>query len=136
MQKSVLLIDDDFFVRKIVNFALSREGYTICEVKDGASGLQNAFGGKFDLIITDLAMPHLDGWQLLTELKKHPSTKNVPVIVVSGNQQKEPFPNELRAGVKKFLLKPFSPALLVQTVREIIGDSSASMVVRSSPKVS
>jgi two-component system chemotaxis response regulator CheY len=135
MQKTVLLIDDDFFARKVVVFSLSREGYTICEVKDGASGLQNAFGGKFDLIITDLSMPHLDGWQLLTELKKHPATKKVPVIVISGSQEKEPLPNELRAGVKKFLLKPYSPSVLVSAVREIIGDASSSMVVRSLPKV-
>ena len=113
----ILLVDDDSGIRKLVRRVLVRAGYEVAESTDGVNGLRQMRAGRFDLLITDLVMPDMDGLELIRETRaSHP---DVPILAMSGGG-KVPAPVYLRLaqvlGAGKVLPKPFEIPALLQAV--------------------
>jgi CheY-like chemotaxis protein len=113
----VLLIDDDGDTREIYAQALRPEGLLVAEARDGHEGLQKALESRPDLIITDIAMPIMDGWQLVRGLRGDERTRHIPIIVCSGNDRPRV---QLDVEPDAYLGKPCDPAGLRREVRRLL----------------
>jgi CheY-like chemotaxis protein len=113
----VLLIDDDGDTREIYARALQPEGVLVTEARDGQEGLQKAIESLPDLIITDIAMPIMDGWQLVRCLRGDERTRRIPIIVCSGNDRPRV---QLDFEPDAYLGKPCDPAGLRLEVRRLL----------------
>jgi CheY-like chemotaxis protein len=116
----VLLIEDDDDIRKVFRLALTKEGFTVIEAKDGVEALDIVQSQEFDALVLDLSMPRLDGVDMLDSFRTMPSGKKVPVIVVTALDDPAIVQRTLEAGATAFLRKPILPAKVASTVRQHI----------------
>jgi two-component system chemotaxis response regulator CheY len=117
---NVLTVDDSASVRRTIKIALTGEGYGVTEAADGADGLRAATSGPFDLIITDLNMPVMDGLTMIRELRKKPGQAGVPILFLTTESDAGIKAEAKAAGATGWLTKPFDPDRLITTVKKIL----------------
>lgn len=117
MSQVVLVAEDDPSVRITIEFVLKDEGFEVLLAEDGAEALKLALERTPDVILLDQIMPKMDGKEVLTALRKDPSTSAIPVFVLTGMARGE----ESEWPGAFFVGKPFSPDALVQRIREVLG---------------
>lgn len=120
MSKNILLVDDSASVRQVAGIALRRAGYEIAEAVNGEDGLKMLDSARFNLIISDVNMPVMNGIDFLKGVKAHPKAKFTPVIMLtteSGSDLKE---QGRAAGAKAWIVKPFSPQQLLDAVSKLV----------------
>jgi twitching motility two-component system response regulator PilH len=115
----VLLIDDDPTTRNIISHFLRKEEFIVEKAADGADGLDRAQKGKPDLLIIDAVVPGMDGFEILSLLRKDPETASIPVLMLSTLGEEAAIVKGLEEGAD-YIIKPFSPQILVATVRKIL----------------
>jgi CheY-like chemotaxis protein len=119
--KRILVVEDEEPVRELERFILESNGYEVTEAKDGLEGLTKAEFRKPDLILLDLMMPDVSGGRMYDEMKDHPATKGIPIVVVSGKPDAhEMFDEEI--GRENVIMKPFEADALLDRIRYHIGD--------------
>jgi len=118
--KRVLTVDDSASVRQMVSFTLKKAGYEVAEAVDGRDGIAKATSEKFDLIITDLNMPNVDGIQLITAVRKLPGYSFVPILMLSTESQAEKKDAGRKAGATGWIVKPFNAEQLVAVVQKLV----------------
>jgi two-component system cell cycle response regulator DivK len=116
MAKRILVVEDDADNRRIVVKVLTVDGYEVLEATDGRSALAMARKEHPDLIIMDLAMPGLDGWQAATQLKSDPKVADIPIIALTAFAMRGDEERAREAGCDGYLSKPCRP----QTIREVV----------------
>ena len=116
MSAKILIIDDDLDTLKLVGVMLQRQGYEISAAADGRQGLAKAIAEKPDVILLDVMMPEMDGWELLQNLRTHPQTANIPVIVCSVFNDPE---LAYSLGASLFLPKPVSRDSVLTTLHQL-----------------
>jgi CheY-like chemotaxis protein len=121
----VLVIDDDPDLGRIVRRVLELEGYDVVLSDDGLRGLAAAQRQRPDVIVLDLMMPVMDGYQVLSELQADPRTRDVPVVVLSAVALEETKERVEAAGAAAFLTKPFEPRNLFRALSSLIGEPDA-----------
>jgi two-component system sensor histidine kinase and response regulator WspE len=123
-RKRVLVVDDSLTVRELERKLLDHHGYDVEIAIDGMDGWNAARAGHFDLIITDIDMPRMDGIELVSLIKKHPTLKSVPVMIVSYKDREEDRQRGLNAGADYYLTKgSFHDDTLLQAVVDLIGEA-------------
>lgn len=120
MAKTILVVDDDAASRYIYRRLLASCGYTVVEAEDGASGLLLVSSVRPDLIITDLGMPVMTGWEMIRHLKSDPSTAGIPVLALTVYLQPEDEAAAWDAGCDNFLAKPCHLPDVVSTVERLL----------------
>jgi two-component system chemotaxis response regulator CheY len=118
--KRILTVDDSASVRKMVSFTLRKAGYEVTEAVDGKDGLAKVTGEKFDLIITDLNMPNVDGIQLIAAVRKLPGYSFVPILMLSTESQAEKKDAGRKAGATGWIVKPFNADQLIAVVKKLV----------------
>jgi two-component system chemotaxis response regulator CheY len=118
--KRILTVDDSSSVRQMVTFTLRNAGYEVAEAVDGKDGLVKAGGGKFDLIITDLNMPQMDGIQLIAAVRKLAGYTFVPILMLTTESQAEKKDAGRKAGATGWIVKPFNAAQLTAVAQKLI----------------
>jgi two-component system chemotaxis response regulator CheY len=118
--RKILTVDDSASVRQMVGFTLRKAGYDVAEAVDGKDGIAKAGVGKFDLIITDLNMPNVDGIQLITSVRKLPGYSFVPILMLSTESQAEKKDAGRKAGATGWIVKPFNADQLVAVVQKLV----------------
>lgn len=118
--KRILTVDDSSSVRQMVNFTLQKAGYNVSEAVDGKDGLDKITREKFDLIITDLNMPNVDGIQLIASVRKLPGYAFVPILMLSTESQAEKKDAGRKAGATGWIVKPFNADQLVAVVQKLV----------------
>ncbi|HLD11456.1 MAG TPA: response regulator [Patescibacteria group bacterium] len=103
--KKLLLIEDEIFIRDLYQKELSRNGYAIVTADDGLEGVKKAVEETPDLILLDIMLPIKNGIEVLKELKKHPSTKHIPVLLLTNLGQESIIREAFSLGAEGFLLK-------------------------------
>lgn len=122
MSKKILAIDDENDALLILKTALTSEGYDVITATNGFDGVALAEEQKPDLVILDLLMPEMDGFEVLAQLKSSDTTGEIPVIVVSGVSEKEKIKNALTQGIDYFIMKPYDYNDLIAKVHEALGE--------------
>ncbi len=116
----ILVIEDDRFLRKAAEAALRRHGYTVLTAADGQTGLQVAQAEHPDLVLLDLIMPGMQGFEVLKLLKEDASTTSIPVIILSNLGQDADVKRALEAGAVDYLIKAnLALDMLVERVRAL-----------------
>jgi len=120
MAKKILIIDDEKDVLDILKTILENEKYQVIEAMDGSEGLNKAIDTKPDLIITDIMMPVMDGFEMAQKLKENMGTFNTPVIMLTAKDQGVDREKGLSLGVAAYIVKLFDLEELVATVKEVL----------------
>jgi len=121
MAKKILIIEDDKFLRELIFRKLINEGYDVKEAVDGEDGLKIAEKEKPDLILLDLILPEMDGFEVLAKIKEKPALSQIPVIILSNLGQREDIEKGLSMGAVDYLIKAhFTPAEIVEKIRNVI----------------
>ncbi len=118
--KRVLSVDDSSSVRQMVSFTLRGAGYEVAEAVDGRDGLAKAGSGKFDLIVTDLNMPHMDGIQLIAAIRKLPGYSFTPILMLTTESQAEKKDAGRKAGATGWIVKPFGADQLIAVTHKLV----------------
>lgn len=113
----VLVVDDDPMNRLLLRRALEREGLDVEVAVDGGQGWELVSGGGFDLVLLDIVMPVLDGYAVLARMRADPATATLPVVVISGSDDRDGVVRCIELGADDFLPKPFDPAVLRARLR-------------------
>jgi len=121
MSARILTVDDSASIRLTTNVALSGAGYSVTEAINGAEGIQKATSATYDLIVTDLNMPVMDGLTMIRELRKIPSQMGIPIIFLTTESDGSIKEQAKAAGATGWLTKPFDPENLVKIVRKVLG---------------
>jgi len=114
--KSILVIDDKDDVRSFINLALSSFGFCVRQAHDGETALQMIVEAKPDLIICDVNLPYVDGYEILSAVRASSTTAAIPFILMTGLVSANGFRRAMIAGADDYLIKPFSPDDLVDSV--------------------
>ena len=117
----MLIADDDPEILTMLSIRLSKKGYKVLEAADGLQTLQMARSQRPDLVLLDVMMPgDLDGFQVCDTLRKEPPFASLPIVMLTARAQAADREAGARAGADDYLVKPFSPAVLVQTVQRLL----------------
>ena len=121
MTASILTVDDSPSLRMAIKIALTTAGYAVTEAGDGAEGLHKATNGAFDMIITDLNMPNMDGLTMIRTLRKSPAQCGTPILFLTTESEEAMKQQAKAAGATGWLVKPFVSDQLVRVVRKVLG---------------
>jgi two-component system response regulator VicR len=118
---SILYIEDDPEMIELVSMILTRQGYQVSGANGGRKGLELAQGDRPDLILLDLMMPDMDGWDVYQQLKSSELTHNIPVIVITAKSQTIDQVLWIQiAKVDAYIIKPFRPDELIESVKNVL----------------
>ena len=116
----ILVADDDSTIRRFIVTLLADRGYEIHEAVDGEQAFKVAASVRPDLMLLDLIMPYRDGFDVLYDLKHHPATSEIPIIIMSVKDREEEIVKGLNMGAEDYVVKPFNSLELVARVRKIL----------------
>jgi|WetSurMetagenome_2_1015567.scaffolds.fasta_scaffold64737_2 CheY-like chemotaxis protein len=117
----ILLVEDNDLNRDMLTRRLARHGHAVDTAADGAEGVAKALAKPFDLVLMDIELPVLDGWEAIERIKASPSHGHLPIIVLSGFALTEMRDRALRVGCADFLTKPLDFAVLLETMARHTG---------------
>lgn len=118
----VLVVDDEPHIRRLVAFALEKRGHEVLEAKDGPEGIASALRDAPDIILMDVMMPMMTGFEAADRLKADPATSSIPIVMLSAKSQEYEQNEGLRRGAVKYVCKPFTPSVLGEVVADVLGD--------------
>ena len=119
--KQLLLVDDDKHAREGYQAYLSGHGFSVHAFEGGIDAMASAKSGLPDLVVLDLELPDVDGWEVARRLKSDEQTRNVPIIAFSGRSMQHEQISALRAGCDVYLTKPCAPARLLGAIHKLLG---------------
>ncbi len=121
MAKTILCVDDSASIRQMVKLTLVGAGYSVVQACDGAEGLAKARENRFDMVITDLNMPVMNGLGLIRELRKLPNYQGAPIIFLTTESDASIKQEARTAGATGWITKPFQQDQLVAVIRKVLG---------------
>jgi CheY-like chemotaxis protein len=118
----ILFAEDEPDIRELIAFTLRFAGHETVAARDGAEALQAAQQGNMDLILLDVRMPHLTGYEVCERIKADERLQKIPVVFLSAKGQESEINAGYQAGAQDYILKPFSPDQLILRVQQILGN--------------
>ncbi|HTB63206.1 MAG TPA: response regulator [Opitutales bacterium] len=122
--KTILIADDDPMMVKLLEFNLRRSGYAVAVCREGLSVCDRARAEHPDMAILDVMLPGRTGLELLRDFKADPQLSTLPVLIVTSEGKGSTQDDLLAAGALNVYTKPFSPTMLMERVRQLLGDAS------------
>jgi two-component system, cell cycle response regulator DivK len=122
MSKRILVVEDQEDLRGVLRDLLTGSGYAVIEAGDGDAGVAKAKSDRPDLILKDIQMPVIDGYEATRRIKVEPALKPIPIIAVSSFAMKGDEEKARAAGCDHYVTKPYSPMQLLRLVRGFLGD--------------
>jgi CheY-like chemotaxis protein len=119
---SILVVDDDLINRLVLSTNLQEQGYEVATAENGRQALEVLAGQPFDVVLLDLVMPELDGFQVLEQMKRDSALREIPVIVISALDEMESILRCIEMGATDYLPKPFDAGLLRARLRASLAD--------------
>ncbi len=120
MAKKIMIVDDSKTVRQQINFALSHEGFEVIEAGNGAEAIGHTSSRLPDVVLMDLSMPVVDGWEATRRLKGDARTAHIPVVALTGHDGSGELQRATSAGCDWFVPKPCAPDALITEVRRVL----------------
>lgn len=134
MPEKILIVDDDVQTLRLVGLMLERQGYKIIAANNGVQALRTALAERPDIIILDVMMPDMDGYEVTRRLRKSPETANTPILMFTARSQVEDKVTGYEAGVDDYLTKPIHPAELTAHLRALVSRRKGSGVLPPLPQ--
>jgi two-component system, chemotaxis family, chemotaxis protein CheY len=119
MSKRILTIDDSKTMRDMLMLTLAEAGFDVLQAVDGQDGLDVLVNERVDVVITDINMPRMDGYEVIRQLRSNPSHKTTPILVLTTESETDKRNLAREAGATGWMVKPFDPDRLVETVRKV-----------------
>lgn len=117
----ILVVDDSMTVRKFYNYILTSLKYEVDEAEDGYIALEKLLTGEYDLIITDINMPRMDGFTFIAEVRQLDFYKNTPIIIVTTQELPSDMDRGITLGANLYFVKPADVENLVSCIRGLVG---------------
>jgi two-component system, cell cycle response regulator DivK len=124
MSKCILVVEDQEDLRGVLRTLLSGSGYTVLEAADGQAGVAKALSERPDLILMDIQLPMLDGYDATRQIKADPKLKATPIIAVSSFAMKGDEEKARAAGCDHYVTKPYSPIQLLRIIRGFLHEQA------------
>jgi DNA-binding response OmpR family regulator len=122
MPAKILVVEDDKFLRELITQKLKREGHDVREAVDGEDGVRKIEEEKPEIVLLDLILPGIDGFEVLAKIKENPERKDVPVIILSNLGQRDDVERGLKLGAVDFLIKAhFTPGEIIEKIEAVLG---------------
>jgi DNA-binding NtrC family response regulator len=125
-KKRAIVIDDEQIVLDSVKKILSEEGFDVVTATGGGAGVSHAISEAFDIVLTDIRMPDIDGFKVIRDIRKFKPA--VPIVIITGYASVNSAVQAMKLGASQYLEKPFTPEQLIQTVRAAIDLSSPDAI--------
>ena len=119
-KKKILVVEDEPNIIKLVTFILESNGYEVIPACIGSEGIEKAKAEKPDLIVLDVMMPEMDGFEVAKILNADPATKDIPILMLSSKAQFEDKMKGIDSGATDYITKPFEKEELLQKVKECL----------------
>ena len=119
----ILVVDDEIYIVHILDFSLGMEGYEVITALDGEQALEKVKTEKPDLIVLDIMMPKLDGYEVCKSIKSSADTQHIPVILLSAKGRNVDQKLGFDVGADDYITKPFSPRKLVERINQLLGQT-------------
>lgn len=121
--KKILLVEDDSFLIDIYTTKLKESGFSVEVASEGDEAVRKAREDEFDLVLLDIVMPKVDGWDILRQIKAEPKSKDLKVIIISNLSQKEEVEKGMNLGAEKYLIKAhYTPSEVAKEIKEVLGE--------------
>jgi len=126
----ILIAEDERDIRELVSLSLQFGGYTVVQAANGAEAVEQAQKELPDLILMDVRMPKMTGYDACRRIKAIPELRDIPVVFVSAKGQESEIRTGLEAGAEEYILKPFAPDELVKQVQSVLDRVAAQRTAR------
>ena len=121
MQKNrILIVEDEESLLKLESILLSSKGYNVTGVMDGRSALDEISANPPDLVILDIMLPELDGFEVCRHIKENPATKNIPVVMLTAKKNSQDYARGMEMGADAYMTKPFKSAKVIETIEGLL----------------
>ena len=117
---NILVVDDSTTMRQMICFTLTSVNHTVTEAPNGVEGLKLAINGKFDLIVSDVNMPEMDGIEMVKAIRALPAYKSIPILMITTEFQAEEKQKGKAAGATGWIVKPFNPEVLLNILDKVL----------------
>lgn len=117
----ILVVDDEVYILHILDFSLGAEGFEVITANNGELAIEKAKQERPDLIVLDIMMPVVDGYETCRRLKRESETKNIPVVLLTAKGRDVDKRLGYEVGAVDYIVKPFSPNRLIERIQEILG---------------
>jgi len=124
--KRILIAEDERDIRDLIAFTLRFAGYEVLTANNGEEAVQMTQKELPDLVLTDVRMPKMTGYEACKQIKADPTTQHIPVVFLSAKGQEAEVQSGMAAGADEYLLKPFAPDQLTRKVAEILSKPAAA----------
>ncbi|PSN19622.1 two-component system response regulator [filamentous cyanobacterium CCP5] len=121
---TVLIVDDSSTLREMIAGLLLKAGLTVVEAKDGAEAQTMIQGSPPDLVVLDIVMPHMNGYELCRWIKSSKNTSNIPVVICSSKGEEFDRYWGMKQGADAYIAKPFRPSDMIETVKQLLRASA------------
>lgn len=125
-KRTILLVDDDIFLVDIMAFTFKQSGFEIIKAHNGKEALEVLEKEKIDLILTDIMMPVMDGFELARNVKDNPNHKHMPIIFLTAKSNIEDKNKGFSLGINDYVVKPFNLKDLVSRINKVLDENNAS----------
>lgn len=122
----ILVAEDERDIRELIGFSLGLADHDVVLARDGAEAVEEATAEKPDLILLDVRMPRMSGYEACRRLKDDPATSEIPVVFLSAKGQEKEIEEGLDSGALDYIVKPFAPDQLVAQVRQLLQQTGAA----------
>ena len=114
----IVVLEDDASTRRLITAVLKKSGHEVSDADNGAEGLLTVLAELPDLVVSDVEMPKINGFEVLSDIRNTPETAQTPVILLTSRSSQEDIQHGLKQGANAYLTKPFDPAKLMETVNK------------------
>jgi len=118
----ILVVEDEESLLKLESILLSSKGYNVTGVMDGKSALEEIATNKPDLVILDIMLPEIDGFEVCRRIKENPETSGIPVVMLTAKKNSQDVARGTEVGAAAYLTKPFKSAKVIEVIEGLIGN--------------
>lgn len=120
VKKKILIVEDEESLLKLESILLTSKGYSVTGAADGVSALEQVVLIKPDLIVLDIMLPGMDGFEVCRIIKQNPETANIPVMMLTAKKSSQDCERGMAAGASAYVTKPFKSAKIIEIIQELL----------------
>ncbi|MFZ3208080.1 MAG: response regulator [Geobacteraceae bacterium] len=121
-KRRILVVEDEESLLKLESILISSKGYSVTGVMDGRSALEEIAANKHDLVLLDIMLPEIDGFEVCRQIKAGPETRHIPVVMLTAKKSAEDVKRGMQVGADAYITKPFRSAKVMEVIAGLLGN--------------